>query len=74
MHKTQLRAIGETLPSLVTPDMTAKDLMEAAKKAFPLASNKDLVRAAFYSVILYSESDPRRAAQLQDIAIKSRIS
>jgi hypothetical protein len=72
MHKYQLMAIGETLPWIVKPGMTAQELMKAARKAFPQASKKQIVRAALYSVILYAGTNPSRARQLPDVGIKSK--
>lgn len=64
--------IEATLLSLVRPKMTPKELLKAARKAHPDASKKEIVRAAFRTVIAAADTDAEKALLLQDFAIKER--
>ena len=55
MDATQLQAISDTLNRIVTPEMTPKQLVKAARKQHPNASKKDIARAAFFSIIAYAD-------------------
>jgi hypothetical protein len=73
--KTEKRAeqpIEATLLSLVRPKMTPKELLKEARKAHPDASKKDIIRAAFRTVIAAADTDAEKALLLQDFAIKGR--
>ena len=72
MKSDDLKTIGETLIRVVTPDMTPKQLLKLARRAHPNASKKDVVRAAFYSMIVNADSQPSKAEKLQDFAIRER--
>lgn len=48
MDASEMSAIGDTLMRIVTPDMSPKQLVKAARKAHPKASKKDIARAAFF--------------------------
>jgi hypothetical protein len=52
-----LQAISDTLNRIVTPEMTPKQLVKAARKQHPNASKKDIARAAFFSIIAYADQD-----------------
>jgi hypothetical protein len=67
-----LRAIADTLLMIVTPEMTPRQLLKAARKKHPKASKKDIVRAAFYSMIAHSDAAPNKASQLQAFALSER--
>ncbi|HEV2566115.1 MAG TPA: hypothetical protein VGU19_13635 [Microvirga sp.] len=60
--------IEATLLSLVKP----KELLREARKAHPEASKRDIVRAAFRTVIAAADCDAEKAVLLQDFAIKNR--
>ncbi|PAP95607.1 hypothetical protein [Mesorhizobium wenxiniae] len=63
-----------TLTKLVTPEMSTKQLMKAARKAHPKASKKAIARAAFYSLIANADNqDPGKSKRLQAFAISERI-
>lgn len=66
------RPIEATLLALVKPKMTPKELLKAARKAHPEASKKEIVRAAFRTVIAAADTDSEKALLLQDFAIKER--
>jgi len=72
MNKGELEAVAETLRRIANPDMKPKDLLKAVREAHPKASKKDIVRAAFYSIITDGDADPGKAKTLQDFAIKER--
>jgi len=72
MDATKLQAIGETLMRIVTPDMTPKQLIKVARREHPDASKKDIVRAAFFSIIANADQDHGKAKKLQAFAIAER--
>ncbi len=65
-------AIERTLLELAKPKMTPKELLKAARKAHPDASKKDIIRAAFRSLITVADSDADKAALLQNFALSER--
>lgn len=64
--------IQTTLLRLAKPKMTAKELLKQVKRAHPKASKKEIVHAAFASVISVVDSDVDKALALQDFALKGR--
>ena len=65
-------SIEATLISLARPKMTPKELLKAARKAHPDASKKDIIRAAFHSIITVADSDVDKAVILQNFALQER--
>ena len=65
-------SIEATLISLGRPKMTPKELLKAARKAHPDASKKDIIRAAFHSIITVADSDVDKAVILQNFALQER--
>ena len=65
-------SIERTLLELAKPKMTPKELLKAARKAHPDASKKDIIRAAFRSLISVADSDADKAALLQNFALTER--
>ncbi|HVY52060.1 MAG TPA: hypothetical protein VHA07_10945 [Devosia sp.] len=65
-------SIEATLLSLARPKMTPKELLKAARKAHPEASKKDIIRAAFHSIITVADSDVDKAVILQNFALQER--
>ncbi|MER8628493.1 MULTISPECIES: hypothetical protein [Mesorhizobium] len=72
MDANEMSAIGDTLMRVVTPDMSPKQLVKAAKKEHPGASKKDIARAAFFSIIANADQDVGKARNLQAFAIAER--
>jgi hypothetical protein len=72
MNPTELQAIGDTLMRVVTPEMTPKQLLKAAKKEHPDASKKDIARAAFFSIIANADQDISKFRNLQAFALAER--
>ena len=72
MDASELTSIGDTLMRVVTPDMSPKQLIKANKKEHPGASKKDIVRAAFFSIIANADQDLGKAKNLQAFAIAQR--
>ncbi len=66
------QSIEATLLSLVRPKMSPKELLKAARKAHPDASKKDIVRAAFRTVIAAADTETDKALLLQDFALRER--
>jgi hypothetical protein len=65
-------SIEATLISLAKPKMTPKELLKAARKAHPDASKKEIIRAAFHSIISVADSDVDKAVILQNFALQER--
>ena len=65
-------SIEATLLALARQEMTPKELLKAAKRAHPDASKKDIVRAAFRSIISVADSDGDKALILQNFALQER--
>ena len=65
-------SIEATLIALARPKMTPKELLKATRKAHPDASKKEIVRAAFRSLISVADSDADKAAILQNFALQER--
>ena len=66
------QSLEATLLALAKPRMSPKELLKLTRKAHPDASKKDIVRAAFRSLIAVSDSDSESALILQDFALKER--
>jgi hypothetical protein len=64
--------IQVTLMKLVKPRMSPKELLREARRAHPHATKKEIIRAAFASIIAYADSDVDKAMILQDFALKER--
>ena len=65
-------SIEATLLQLARPKMTPKELLKAARKAHPDASKKEIIRAAFHSIITVADSDVDKATLLQNFALQER--
>ena len=72
MEAEEMQAIADTLMRIVTPEMSPKQLLKAAKKKYPKASKKDIARAAFFSIIAHADDDHGKAKDLQAFAIAER--
>jgi hypothetical protein len=73
MEAEEMQAIADTLMRVVTPEMSPKQLLKAARKEHPKASKKDIARAAFFSIIANAEEDHGKAKNLQAFAIAERV-
>jgi hypothetical protein len=65
-------SIERTLVELAKPKMTPKELLKAARKAHPDASKKEIIRAAFRSIITVADTDAEKATLLQNFALTER--
>ena len=65
-------SIERTLVELAKPKMTPKELLKAARKAHPDASKKEIIRAAFRSIITVADTDAEKATLLQNLALTER--
>ena len=65
-------SIEATLLQLAKPKMTPNELLKAARKAHPDASKKEIIRAAFHSIITVADSDVDKATLLQSFALQER--
>lgn len=67
-------ALQATLVSLAQPGLSSKDLLKALKKAHPKATKREIIIAAFGSLIEVADSDGEKALRLQDLALSERQS
>lgn len=70
--RTETEDIRTTLVKAAKPKMSPKDLMKAVRRAHPNASRKDIMHAAFSSVIAIVDKEPAKAAALHEFALKER--
>ena len=71
-RKPDREEIQQTLLKLAKPSMSPKDLLKETRKLHPEANKKDIVRAAFASIIAIADHDAEKALVLQDFALKER--
>lgn len=71
-EKTAVEDIRATLLRLARPRMSPKELLRQVRRAHPEASKKEIIRAAFATVITAVDSDIDKALLLQDFALKER--
>jgi hypothetical protein len=69
---TSSNDLQSTLLNLAGAKMTPKEMLKATRKAHPKASKKEIVRAAFASLIAVADHDADKALALQDFAITER--
>lgn len=66
--------VERSLVELVKAGQKPKDLIEAVRKRHPKVSKKQIVRAAFSSLIKIADDDEDKARALQGFAIAERSS
>jgi hypothetical protein len=71
-RKPDREELQQTLLRLAKPKMSPKELLKETKKLHPEAGKKDIVRAAFASLIAVADQDGEKALVLQDFALKER--
>lgn len=71
-EKASNSSIEATLIQLARPKMSPRELLKATRRAHPDASKKEIVRAAFRSLISVADSDADKAAILQNFALQER--
>jgi hypothetical protein len=69
---SKLEGIQQTLVSLAKPNMSPKELLKETKRLHPSASRKDILHAAFSSIIAVADEDGEKALVLQEFALKER--
>jgi len=70
-HATDVE-IQATLLRLAKPGMSTSALMRETKRAHPKAKKKDIIRAAFASIIAIADADIEKARLLQNFALDAR--
>ncbi|MEO6394478.1 MAG: hypothetical protein ABIO40_01030 [Devosia sp.] len=70
-EKTE-NSIQKTLLALAKPKMSPKELWRLTRKAHPDASKKEIMRAAFGSIIAVADTDVDTALALQNFALQER--
>lgn len=73
MVASRIEELSAALVKLAKPGMSHKQLIEAVRQEHPNASKKEIVRAAFYSLITGADADISKAKQLQDFALVERV-
>ncbi len=73
MVASRIEELSAALVKLARPGMSHKQLIEAVRREHPSASKKEIVRAAFYSLITSADGDVSKANQLQDFALAERV-
>lgn len=71
-RKPDREELQQTLLRLAKPKMSPKELLRETKKLHPEAGKKDIVRAAFASLIAVADQDGEKALVLQNMAISER--
>ena len=66
--------LQSSLIRLAQPGLSSKDLLKEIKKLHPRASKKDIIKAAFSSLIDVAGTDGDKAVRLQDLAMAERQS
>jgi len=66
-------SIEETLLKLARPKRTPKELLSLVRRAHPRASKKEIIRAAFGTIIAIADREPESAQLLQDFALNERV-
>jgi hypothetical protein len=61
-----------TLLKLATPGISPKEMLRQARKLHPKASKKEIIRAAFSTLILTADKDIEKSAALHHFAISER--
>ena len=67
-----VQSLEATLIALAKPRMSPKELLKLTRKAHPEASKKEIVRAAFRSLIVAADDDAEKALLLQNFALSER--
>lgn len=72
MKSDELQAIADTLLRIATADMNPRQLLKAVRKEHPKASKKQIVRAAFLTVIENAGRDSAKSTRLHRFALVER--
>jgi len=73
MTKTETAdTLETTLLKLATPNISPKDMLRQARKLHPKASKKEIIRAAFSSLITSADKDIEASIALHNFAITER--
>ncbi|MGV8954514.1 MAG: hypothetical protein ACOH2M_25685 [Cypionkella sp.] len=72
MTDAKSQTLENTLLKLATPGASPKDMLRQARKLHPKASKKDIIHAAFVSLIGAADHDIEKSVALQNFAITER--
>jgi len=70
--KKRPTSLEATLVSLAGAGVSNKDMLEQIRKLYPDASKKDIIHAAFKTLIALSAQNPDASLRLQDFALTER--
>ena len=71
-HRDQAETLEATLLRLASPNISPKELLRQTRKLHPKASKKEIIRAAFSSLITAAERDVETSRALQNFALAER--
>jgi hypothetical protein len=71
-RKSDRDELQQTLLRLARPKMSPKELLRETRKLHPGAAKKDIVHAAFASLIAVADQDAEKAIALQAFALSQR--
>ena len=72
MKEITRRELADALLRMASPDIGSKAMMKMVRQQYPRASKKDVVLAAFEAIILYADTEPSKAKDLQNFALNER--
>jgi hypothetical protein len=73
MPKTETTdTLETTLLKLATPNISPREMLRQARKLHPQASKKEIIRAAFSSLITAADKDIEASQALHNFALSER--
>lgn len=72
MQKREIEDIADSVLRWACPGTAPKTLMSAVRKDHPFASQRGVVRGAFYALIVHADEDIERARRIYDFAMSER--
>ncbi|BAQ45933.1 MULTISPECIES: hypothetical protein [Methylobacterium] len=69
---SDIQVLAATLRKLAKPGIKRKDLIAAVRNEHPDATNKEIVRAAFYALTHDADADPEQTHHLHAFALTER--
>ena len=69
----QSKVIGDTLLRLAEPGLKPKTMFAKVRQEHPEASRKEIILAAFHTIISCADTDLAKARQIQNFALAVRM-
>lgn len=70
----RIEDLSSALVAMARPGLKPRDLIKAVLRAHPSATKKQVVRAAFHTLVSETRVDAASAAAIYDLAITERAS